>query len=399
LADAVQALPADRLVALLRSGEPPEGVDPALWQDWGSRFQAHLDQYGHAVYNLDFVNAVPADDPGPLLETLRFYLGENSGDPYERQRQSVERRERAVAAVLARVDPIRGATFSRLLRWAQAVAPIREDALADVGLAWPQLRRMMVELGRRLVRNGAINQPEQVFWLREDEVRQLVSADGGVDQQATLVERIEQRKMVWRGQRLATPPQLLPEGTWIKYLESWMPAASANQTGDVIKGTGASAGQVTATARVLEGPHDFARMQPGDILVTSITTPAWTTLFALAAGVVTDVGGPLSHSSIVAREYGIPAVLGTGVATRRIRDGQRIRVDGDAGTITLLEDGDDNATDDSAGHARPAQLTDSPATDRLRRIGLVTGTTALVGWLLVRRHRRRQRSDRRRQTD
>ena len=78
-------------------------------------------------------------------------------------------------------------------------------------------------------------------------------------------------------------------------------------------------------------------MAPGEVLVASITTPAWTSLFAMASGVVTDIGGPLSHSSIVAREYGIPAVLGTAVATRRIGSGERIRVDGDAGTVTLLD--------------------------------------------------------------
>ena len=76
-------------------------------------------------------------------------------------------------------------------------------------------------------------------------------------------------------------------------------------------------------------------MRPGDILVAKITTPAWTPLFALAAAVVTDVGGPLSHGSIVAREYHIPAVLGTGVATERIRDQQAITVDGDAGVVRL----------------------------------------------------------------
>jgi pyruvate,water dikinase len=76
-------------------------------------------------------------------------------------------------------------------------------------------------------------------------------------------------------------------------------------------------------------------MQPGDVIVAVITTPAWTPLFARASAVVTDIGGPLSHSSIVAREYGIPAVLGTGTATRRIRDGQMISVDGNAGTVSL----------------------------------------------------------------
>jgi phosphoenolpyruvate synthase/pyruvate phosphate dikinase len=86
---------------------------------------------------------------------------------------------------------------------------------------------------------------------------------------------------------------------------------------------------------VIHGPGEFGQMRPGDILVAKITTPAWTPLFALAAGVVTDVGGPLSHGSIVAREYHVPAVLGTGVATERIRSGRRITVDGDRGEVKM----------------------------------------------------------------
>ena len=108
----------------------------------------------------------------------------------------------------------------------------------------------------------------------------------------------------------------------------------------MIKGVAASPGRVKATARVLHGPEDFGQMQLGDVLVASITTPAWTPLFAMASAVVTDVGGPLSHGSIVAREYGIPAVLGTGVATKCIHSGQVITVDGDAGIVTLSGNGE-----------------------------------------------------------
>ena len=133
---------------------------------------------------------------------------------------------------------------------------------------------------------------------------------------------------------------MLPKGRWTVLFDSMLPAASETQTGRVIRGIGGSAGKVTGPARVLSGPADFDQMRPGDILVAQITTPAWTTLFAMAGGVVTDVGGPLSHSSIVAREYGIPAVLGTGVATRRITSGEQITVDGDAGTVTLSEGAD-----------------------------------------------------------
>jgi pyruvate,water dikinase len=119
--------------------------------------------------------------------------------------------------------------------------------------------------------------------------------------------------------------------------DAFIAMSAEEQTGGVLKGVAASPGQVTATARVLLGPEDFEQMTPGDILVAEITTPAWTPLLAMAAGVVTDVGGPLSHGSIVAREYGIPAVLGTGVATDRIRSGQLITVDGSAGQVTFVQ--------------------------------------------------------------
>jgi len=118
-------------------------------------------------------------------------------------------------------------------------------------------------------------------------------------------------------------------------MEAFTPATAESQTGNTLKGVAASAGKVTAPACVLHGPEDFDQMRPGAVLVAGTTTPAWTPLFAMASAVVTDIGGPLSHGSIVAREYGIPAVMGTGVATRRIRSGQMITVDGSAGTVEL----------------------------------------------------------------
>ena len=282
----------------------------------------------------------PVDDPAPLFEALRFALDGGSAGPSARQLASAARREQLTEAALARLDPARALAFNRLLRWAQRYAPVREDALADIGLAWPQMRRMLAELGRRLVAAGRIAVPEDVYWLRPDEIL------GGP------VGDVAERKALWRGRRRATPPQALPQHTFVDRFEGWFPA-SGKQEGAVLHGTGASAGQVTATARVLSGPADFGRMQPGEVLVASITTPAWTSLFTLAAAVVTDVGGPLSHSSIVAREYGIPAVLGTGVATRRIPDGARVRVDGDAGTVTLLDEVDANAPETAPVARRP----------------------------------------------
>ena len=303
------------------------------WPQFWARLQTHLDAYGHTVYNLDPLNPVPADDPAPLLDTLRFYLGEEgaAADPHARQQRTVAARERATAEVRDRVGPLRRRVFDTLLRRAQEGAPLREDALADVGLAWPQLRRLLAELGRRLVAAGVVDARDDVHWLRHDEIASALTSA----RPPGLRDRVEQRRQRWRGQRRVTPPQVLPEKRWLRLFAWALPANAAEQTGDVLTGLGGSAGRVTAVARVLTGPADFDRLRPGEVLVANITTPAWTTLFVRAAAVVTDVGGPLSHSSIVAREYGIPAVLGTGSATRRIRTGQRVTVDGDAGTVTL----------------------------------------------------------------
>jgi rifampicin phosphotransferase len=197
-----------------------------------------------------------------------------------------------------------------------------------------------------------------------------------------LGETIADRQGLWRGQRRVTPPQILPENSrWMRVFENMMPATMAEQSADVLTGIGASAGRVTAPARVLGGPQDFGQMRSGDVLVASITTPAWTPLFAMAAAVVTDIGGPLSHSSIVAREYGIPAVLGTAVATRRITSGQPITVDGDAGRVVLA------AVDPAEADVEPAKP-DRRSAVKATRIVAAGAVLAGIVWALWRRARR-----------
>jgi pyruvate,water dikinase len=376
---ALLAMPTERLLTILRNADPLAS-QPA-WGEWRRRFEAHLDAYGHTVYNLDFANAVPADDPAPLLETLRFYLRGEGSDPYSRQQASADRRESQTRAVLSRLDSVRARPFTRLLRWAQRVGPIREDALGDIGLAWPQMRRMLDELGLRLVAAGVLKTRDDVFWLSHTELLEAAEAAESGAAAPEVGERTAQRQELWRGRRRATPPQILPASNWMRVFDSMMPATTAEQASDVLTGIGASAGRVTAPARVLGGPQDFGQMRSGDVLVASITTPAWTPLFAMAAAVVTDIGGPLSHSSIVAREYGIPAVLGTAVATRRISSGQTITVDGDAGRVLLA------AVDPDQAAVSTGESTRQP---RTRVIGIVTAAVTLLGvvWAIRRRARR-----------
>lgn len=322
------------LADTLLAGRDVEGIDGA--DEFARRLDEHLARHGHTVYNLDFMVPTPADDPTPVLETLRWYLSGKGTDPAERLAAQSARRDEATAALFDRLDPARTAILKPLLAKAQHLGPLREDALADVGLAWPVMRRMLHAIGSRLVDIGVLADSDDVFWLHHDELVDLcrhLDAFGG--ELPSRAADVEQRRATWRGQRAAVAPQLLPRNAWHRMFHRLMPAMDQPQTGPVIKGLGASQGRVTAPVRIVRGPEDFGAMMPGEVLVSPITTPAWTPLFAMAAAVVTDVGGPLSHSSIVAREYGIPAVLGTGIATRRLRDGMLVTVDGDRGEVAM----------------------------------------------------------------
>ena len=315
------------------------GVDEETWSGFRQRFAAHMARFGDAIYDLDFAKAVPAEDPASLLETLKFFLRGEAPDPYVRQEAAAAAREQAVQTMLRRLHGLRLSLFRWLVGWAQRFAPLREDALAAAGLGWPVLRRMLREIGWRLTEASAINTPDDVFWLTLDDLQEAATALDAGQAQADYRTAIAERRATWESERALIPPVALPLKGGARFLgidfSSMMPARTDQPTGDVLKGIAASPGRVTGPARVMHGSEEFGQMRQGDILVARITTPAWTPLFALAAGVVTDVGGPLSHSSIVAREYHIPAVLGTGVATGRLSSGQRVTVDGDAGTVKV----------------------------------------------------------------
>lgn len=338
LASHLNNTPASELAAELKvpAAQPLPGVGEDDWRQWQDRFRAHLEQYGHTIYSLDFANPAPADDPVPLLETCKWFLSGQGVDPHARQQAAAERREQAVGAMLKRLKGLRLTLYRRSLAPAQRYAPLREDGLADVGLSYPLLREMLREMGCRFVEGGMIARPDDVFWLNRDEVEQAaVRLDRG-ETLSNLAAGIPQRKAIWRAARRIAPPPMLPELKILgKNLGEMKGSTTKGRYGDTLKGVAASPGRATAPAHVLHGPEDFSQLRAGDILVAPLTTPAWTPLFARAVAIVTDVGGPLSHGSIVAREYGIPAVLGTGTATKRIRSGEMITVDGSEGKVYL----------------------------------------------------------------
>jgi len=327
LAQPLARTPADEAWAELQS----DPVPAPFAAEFAARFAAHLEEFGHVLYDLDFMNPAPADEPIPMLDTLKVYLAGQGNDPYARQQAQERERRQAEQAISQRIGSWRKRWFQKLLRSAQECASERENAIANIGLPYPQLRRLLRELGLRLAAGGAIVHPDDIYWLEAQEADALAAALEKKDPLTSHASSVETRKADWKRARMAVPPTVMPENSFL----AKMAAPKRQPRANLLNGFAASAGTVTAPACVLRGPEDFGQMRPGDVIVAVITTPAWTPLFAMASAVVTDIGGPLSHGSIVAREYGIPAVMATGVATRRIHTGQIITVDGTSGTVTL----------------------------------------------------------------
>jgi pyruvate,water dikinase len=197
------------------------------------------------------------------------------------------------------------------------------------------LRKAALAKGDRLVADGLLDSRDDIFYLLPAEIdgagRPLAPNTGGTGGDRTglraLVEARRAEHERWVG---FSPPAKI--GGEAAEAEAGLTEAEAGQ---VLKGTPASRGSYTGTARLLGSFEEYARLEPGDVLVCAMTTPAWTPLFPLAGAIVCDGGGMLSHTAVAAREYGIPAVVGVRNATRLIPDGARITVDGTAGTVTI----------------------------------------------------------------
>jgi pyruvate,water dikinase len=241
-------------------------------------------------------------------------------------------REQAVVTVMDRLSLPDRQKFMGLLATAQNAAQLREDSLFDVGLAWTQMHRCALELGRRLKQAGVISKAGDVFSLNIDEIRATLSTT------SSLAAEVSERQANNHAWSKVDAPYLLPVSSKPSFWWGWVfptPELQRHPNAHTLVGLGVSPGRVTAVARVIHSLDEMHQLNPGEILVARSTTPAWTPLFARAAGLVTDLGGPLAHGSIVAREVGIPAVMGTGNATHKIRSGQVITILGSEGKVIL----------------------------------------------------------------
>jgi rifampicin phosphotransferase len=254
------------------------------------------------------------------------------GDSDRRQRLA-EQRETAETACVAALSttPRLLVEFTSLLEVTRRYTVIREEQASTLTLGWPLLRACALRLGEASIRTGSLTEAQQVFFLTRAEL----------DDPAPHVALVEERQARWQRQRLlpapltlGKPPPLVgdPLARAVERARGTTPIPAG-----AIVGQPASSGRASGRVRLITDPGQFSSFQPGEVLLARSTAPAWTPLFAIAAAVVTDGGALAAHASIVAREYGIPAVVGTGDATTRLTTGQHVTVDGTTGTVTLTQ--------------------------------------------------------------
>jgi pyruvate,water dikinase len=219
--------------------------------------------------------------------------------------------------------------FLRTLTKTRLLFQIREDTHFYATMVQPIIRRVALELGRRLTEAGALDEVEEVFHLQLIEIQNVGKSWPPSEQTITQIRSLVARRKAKRAS-LANKPMVDP-----RLLTATLQAGAKNV---LLSGTSGSPGVATGPAKIVHDISEFGKLRAGDILIAPVTNPAWTPLFQRAVAVVVDTGGSASHAAIVAREYGIPAVMGTMNGTKELEDGQRIKVDGSRGMVFKADD-------------------------------------------------------------
>lgn len=301
------------------------------------------------VSGYDIADSYALEEPASLVRTLRTAVSE--GKDAKVDEESGERPDLRSA-----VPADQSEDFDAKLDEAQAIWRIRDES-SLLGL-WSQgiLRRGLLAAGERLTDADRLHHPEHVVELTHDEVLAALRNESGPsaddveqyfdyrlshnseDAPATLESEPSESLAVLQNADLPEPAARAVQARGaIQRAWTWGRNGDVSQSDGAIEGLAASPGTYDGTARIINGPEDFSAIEDGDVLVAELTSSAFNVVLPLLGGIVTDKGGMLSHPAIVAREFGIPAVVGCEEATERIQDGQQILIDGDAGTVRIDE--------------------------------------------------------------
>jgi pyruvate,water dikinase len=332
---------------LLESDDDPATVLAALRAldgDAGAAVSGYLDLVGNRPLDgFDISEPSALEIPDALLRAMRIAV---SGRDLEGTNVDDK-----IAGIRSQVPEEHRAEFDELLGEARLMYRLRDErgVYSDI---WASglMRRAALAAGRRLASRGRIDEPVHAVDATVDEMGAMLEDSGGPSAEE-LAARAEYRATTTTKDApifLGDPPQPPPDPSGLPpdvarlmratgiALDSLFLSSDAEHEHDMLRGLAASPGTYEGPARLIAGPAEFGRIVQGDVLVTPATTEAFNILLPLLGAIVTDNGGLLSHSAIVAREYGIPGVVGTREATERIADGTRVRVDGTAGEVTVL---------------------------------------------------------------
>ncbi len=320
-------------------------------QSFLAALNAYLQIFGHRGEKWGWQYPTWLEDPTAVLNNLQDYISQPDRDLAAEQTQQTEKRAERLAAArqqLQNYPKPMVEQFEFLLNAAQAGVVIKEDHTYWLDFRTSsQVRQVLLAFGQRFVEAGVITARDDIFYLTLDELQETAETLPQIKRQPLVAER--QAEMV----TFATikppnavgsmPPASLfsdpafannPLIRLFTKLDGGMPKPPPEP--GTLQGNAGAPGKVQGIARVVRTLRDASRVQPGEILVTETTAPPWTPLFATVAAVVTETGGILCHSAVVAREYKIPAVVGADGATVQIKDGDRIEVDGDTGRVKIL---------------------------------------------------------------
>jgi rifampicin phosphotransferase len=333
--DLAQQISADHAAAEVLQNTTPErlaqdyhdGALPSTFQQGLANF---LSTYGHrAVAEIDFGLPRWSEDPTHIIGALANYLQLKNPDmaPDAQFRRGAREAEAMVVDLTRRAahkGRLRGLLVGFCLRRTRDLYGLRETPKFYLVKLLARGRELLWPVGEELATTGQLEQAQDIFFISLSEAR---AALAGTDMRSVVRER--RASYEHELHRRHVPRVLLSDGA-----EPSIETQATGSANDTLRGTPASAGIVTAKARVILDPTG-ARLEPGEILVAPSTDPGWTPLFLTASGLVMEMGGSMSHGSVVAREYGIPAVVGVPGATVRITTGLQITVDGAAGTVSI----------------------------------------------------------------
>ncbi|MGY6547952.1 MAG: PEP/pyruvate-binding domain-containing protein [Roseinatronobacter sp.] len=294
---------------------------------------AFLHRFGHrALWEIDPGIARWSEDPAYVLELIRSYMDapEDADQEAQFRRQRAEA-EAAAADLVTRVRAAKGGLRARVFAWQmrcyRELAGLREQPKFEGARMIALARRIWLEAGAELVAKGALDAAEDVFFLRFDDLLEWeAGTEGDLRTKASHARAEYEREKI----RRAVPRLMTSDGEAIFGVQ-------AKESAGVLAGLPVSAGTHEGRVRVILHPAG-AKLGRGEVLVCRGTDPGWTPLFLQAGALVMETGGAVSHGSIVAREYGLPAVAGVAGATTRLKDGQRVGVDGQSGQVVILDD-------------------------------------------------------------